>query len=432
MLDRQRFTRGVPLRPRDLEPVVVRRLKADLRRIDPNAFPERVVEPITLSGLPETAPELALPRLLSAYGKQRAERIGWLPPRQAARAKLVFVGLQQRLLSSIAAFARTLDVHRKSLALMIEEGETAAPVEAATAFVTGEMDLDEVSLDAEEDEAEVTVAADEDAAAEAASRLGGVGAGEADLRAELAAVDEMLAVAKQHAARPDARIAWLVDWVRTNMAPGGRWNDRRLILFTEWEDTRRWLQRRLLEALDDTNRIDERIGVFTGTTGAERREVVKLAFNNDPASEPLRILICTDAAREGINLQTRCHDLIHVDLPWNPSRLAQRNGRIDRKLQPAPQVFCRYFVYAQRPEDIVLDALVRKTETIRTELGSAGRVIGERVEERLTANGILPGQAEALAEAVIAETDSERLARARAEMDDDERARHGRLLEEHR
>ncbi len=430
MLDRQRFTRGVPLRPRDLEPVVVRRLKADLRRIDPSAFPERVVEPILLSGLPETAPELALPRLLAAYGKQRVERIGRLPPRQAARAKLAFVGLQQRLLSSIAAFARTLDVHRKSLARMIAEGETAAPVEAATAFVTGEIDLDEVPLDAAEDEAEAAVAADEDAAAEAASRLGGVGAGKADLRAELAVVDEMLALAKQYAARPDARSAWLADWIRTNMAPGGRWNDRRLILFTEWEDTRRWLQRRLLEALDDTDRIDERIGIFTGTTGAERREAVKLAFNADPASEPLRILICTDAAREGINLQTRCHDLIHVDLPWNPSRLEQRNGRIDRKLQPAPQVFCRYFVYAQRPEDIVLDALVRKTETIRTELGSAGRVIGERVEERLTANGILPGQAEALAEAVIAETDSERLARARVEMDDDERARHGRLLED--
>jgi hypothetical protein len=112
MLDRQRFTRGVPLRPRDLEPVVVRRLKADLRRIDPSAFPERVVKPIELAGLPESAPELVLPRLLAAYGRQRAERISRLPPGQAAQAKLAFVGLQQRLLSSIAAFARTLEGHR--------------------------------------------------------------------------------------------------------------------------------------------------------------------------------------------------------------------------------------------------------------------------------------------------------------------------------
>ena len=105
--------------------------------------------------------------------------------------------------------------------------------------------------------------------------------------------------------------------------------------------------------------------MFTGATGQDRREEVKAAFNADPAKEPLRILICTDAAREGINLQTYCSDLIHFDLPWNPSRLEQRNGRIDRKLQPAKQVFCRYFRYEQREADIVLEALVRKTEVIR-------------------------------------------------------------------
>src|SRR4029077_17994347 len=123
----------------------------------------------------------------------------------------------------------------------------------------------------------------------------------------------------------------------------------------------------------------------------------KLAFNRDPDSEPLRILICTDAAREGINLQTHCSDLIHFDLPWNPSRLEQRNGRIDRKLQPAKQVFCRYFRYEQREADIVLEALVRKTEVIQAQLGSAGRVVEKRIKERLEGAGIDRGKAEALA-----------------------------------
>jgi SNF2-related domain/Helicase conserved C-terminal domain len=325
MLDRQRFTRGdaraLQVRPRDLEPVMVRRLKADLRRIDPRSFPKRSVDPIMLDGLPEAAVELRLPQMLAAYGELRAKRIARLPPRHAANAKLAFVGLQQRLLSSIAAFLRTLEVHRKSLVALIEKEAAAAPIEAAKAFVAGSFDSDELPVDAEEEAAEATIATDEDSAADAASRLGGVGAEVSELRTELAAVDEMLQHAKQHAARPDARVAWLVDWIRTNMVPGGRWNDRRLILFTEWEDTRRWLQRRLLEALEDTDCIDERIDVFTGATGTDRREAVKLAFNDDPATEPLRILICTDAAREGINLQSRCHDLIHVDLPWNPSRL---------------------------------------------------------------------------------------------------------------
>ena len=143
--------------------------------------------------------------------------------------------------------------------------------------------------------------------------------------------------------------------------------------------------------MSDTDRADDRIGVFTGATGSDRREEVKRAFNADPLLERLRILICTDAAREGINLQTRCSDLVHFDLPWNPARLEQRNGRIDRKLQPAKRIHCRYFRYEQREADIVLEALVRKTETIREQLGSVGQVIEERIAKRLAEGGIAQG-----------------------------------------
>src|SRR5437763_1366161 len=55
--------------------------------------------------------------------------------------------------------------------------------------------------------------------------------------------------------------------------------------------------------------------------------------------------------------------------------MEQRNGRLDRKLQPSPVVFCHYFVYRQRQEDRVLRALVRKTEIIKRELGSLSQVI---------------------------------------------------------
>jgi SNF2 family DNA or RNA helicase len=204
---------------------------------------------------------------------------------------------------------------------------------------------------------------------------------------DLALVDEMLEIARKHAHRPDGRIGWLAEWVRTNLAPGGRWNERRLVLFTEYEDTRRWAEKRLAEALDDLQ-ADDRIASFTGATPLIRREELKRRFNSDPTQDPLRILLCTDAAREGINLQMRCHDLVHIDLPWNPARLEQRNGRIDRKLQPSPKVWCRYFVYVQREEDVVLQALVRKTELIREQLGSAGQVIAHRISDRLEQEGI--------------------------------------------
>ena len=426
MLDPQRFTRGVEVRPKDLEPVMVRRLKADLRRLG-EAFPERMIEPVRIEGLPEDAPELELARLLAAYGELRMKRIAGLPGQKASIAKLAFVGLQQRLLSSVAAFARTLKVHRATLQRVLNGEEAALVAAAAQAFVEGPTSEDSAELGLEDESAERAIDADDDATAEAASALGAVGAAKGDLRAELGAVDEMLALAERHAFRPDARVHWLVDWIKANLFAGVDWNRRRLIIFTEWEDTRRWLERRLREALAETDRADERIGVFTG---ANRREEVKRAFNADPDAEPLRILICTDAAREGINLQTYCSDLVHFDLPWNPSRLEQRNGRIDRKLQPAKQIVCRYFLYEQREADIVLEALVRKTETIRDELGSVGKVIEDRITKRLAESGIGKGQAAALAQAISEENDAERLARAQGEMDDEERVRHERLLEE--
>ncbi|MCZ7657705.1 MAG: DISARM system SNF2-like helicase DrmD [Xanthobacteraceae bacterium] len=429
MLDPQRFTRGVEVRPKDLEPVMVRRLKADLRRLG-EAFPERKVETITIDGLPEDAPELDLARRLSAYADLRKARIAKLPPHKAALAKLAFVGLQQRLLSSVPAFLRTLKAHRRTLE-RLAAGEALRPAEgAAEAFVDGSTSGKTGDLAFEDETAEADIDADEEAAAEAASAAGAEGAAAADLRAELAAVDGMIALAERHAMKPDARVRWLLDWIEANLRDGGAWNNRRLIVFTEWEDTRRWLEKRLREALDDTDRAGERIGVFTGATGQDRREEVKAAFNADPALEPLRILICTDAAREGINLQTWCADLVHFDLPWNPARLEQRNGRIDRKLQPAKQVVCRYFRYAQREADIVLDALVRKTERIQEQLGSVGQVIEARIAKRMAEGGIGRGEAEALARAIEEESDAERLARARAEMDDEERARHARLLRE--
>ncbi len=241
-------------------------------------------------------------------------------------------------------------------------------------------------------------------------------------------VEKMLDIARSHERKPDARVRWLIDWIKKNMfeAPG-RWNERRLIVFTQWEDTRIWLERRLKEAFAETDRGEERIATFTGITRQDRREQVKLAFNADPAKEPLRILLCTDAAREGINLQTRCHDLIHFDLPWNPSRLEQRNGRIDRKLQPAETVTCRYFVYAQRPEDVVLEALVRKTETITSQLGSAGQVLGERIHQRLVAGGITRRTAATLAHDIDAQEGGISVRRARRDMADEPEKRLERL-----
>src|SRR5204863_4281425 len=136
-----------------------------------------------------------------------------------------------------------------------------------------------------------------------------------------------------------------------------------------------------------TDLWEQRIEVFHGPTPPDKRREIKRAFNLAPNAHPIRILIATDAAREGLNLQAHCWNLFHFDVPWNPGRMEQRNGRIDRKLQPNPEVYCYYFFYKQRPEDRILAALVRKTKTIREELGSLAQVIDTRLDT-LMKNGI--------------------------------------------
>ena len=413
MLDPQRFTRGVPVRPRDLDPVMVRRLKSDLRSFG-EIFPQRVIEEVPIGGLPEDAPELALSRMLDAYGSALRTQAVTEGRQRLVLSRLLFAGLQKRLLSSIEAFARTLKAHRSSLAKR-EQARHLDPKDFLRA--PGQDDEDPTEVDDQASTASVT-----------ASAMDGV-VNRADL---LKMVDAMMEIAEANRTRADARVAWLVRWIRDSMLDSQSWNERRLIIFTEWEATRLWLERRLLEALHDVD-TEGRVAHLTGATSLDDRETLKRAFNANPAVEPLRILICTDAAREGINLQARCYDLIHFDLPWNPARIEQRNGRIDRKLQPAPKVFCRYFRYQQRAADIVLEALVRKTELIASQLGSAGQVLAAKISDDLDSTGITAADAERQAKTIADADDSAAGDTAREELDDEtdrRRTREARNIDE--
>ena len=421
ILDPQRFCRGVKVLKGQLDDVMVRRLKADVRALE-GGFPRRTVVQIDVDGLPPDAPELMLAEQLNAYRREREQRLAHAPASQQAAGALAVAGLQKRLLSSIEAFAKTLAVHRRGIVRALEEARGAEEeVPAATladlAALTAGADRDAAASEADEaDEADDADDAGRDPERDLAERMetatvassGGPSERRAALQRELARVDAMLAVADAHRHDPDPRVRRIVAWIDEAMCPGlasaaaaaPRWNDRRVIVFTEYEDTRRWLQRCLREAIARTDRPDERIAVFAGATSRQAREEIKHSFNTEPADHPLRILIATDAAREGLNLQRHCADLFHFDLPWNPSRLDQRNGRIDRKLQPADEVFCRYFFYAQRPEDRVLKVLVAKAGRIREELGSAAAVLERRVADTLEREGLRRDRLDELADGI--------------------------------
>jgi hypothetical protein len=81
---------------------------------------------------------------------------------------------------------------------------------------------------------------------------------------------------------------------------GGPWAEQRLIVFTEYADTKRYLTQLLQGAIDGTPEAERRIVGFHGAMSDEQRERVQEGFNGDPKKYPVRILIATDAAREGL------------------------------------------------------------------------------------------------------------------------------------
>ena len=431
ILDKHRFTRGVKVLKGNLDAIMVRRLKEDIREIA-GGFPQRIVKQVDIAGLPEDAPELKLSRLLDEYREVRAQRMVGASKRKQAEAALLLSGLQQRLLSSVEAFARTLAVHRRTMeriwSLDASAGEVAQrprfkATDALSLFDGFAADDDRSQLSEEEQQALV------DEAIIAATTATAGTASAAGIAREQELLAEMEQVAGNGRGLPDARIRHLVAWIKDKMCSGARlpgepcsqentpWSELRVLIFTEYDDTKRYLVAMLNAAIADTEHAAGRIEVFHGPTPPDKREAIKRAFNRSPSEHPLRILIATDAAREGLNLQAHCWNIFHFDVPWNPSRLEQRNGRIDRKLQPNPEVYCHYFVYAQRLEDRVLRALVRKTDTIRVELGSLAQVLEGRLADTLK-SGISHRAVAALEAAIAGATlDSDRQAVSEEELE---------------
>jgi superfamily II DNA or RNA helicase len=130
----------------------------------------------------------------------------------------------------------------------------------------------------------------------------------------------------------------------------------------------RELERRLPALLPASLAASLRVISVTGALSEdERRERVA-----ELTRSPVRVLVATDCLSEGINLQEHFTAVVHYDLPWNPNRLEQREGRVDRFGQPAPQVKAVLLYGVDNPVDgAVLDVLLRKAREIHRSLGVA-------------------------------------------------------------
>lgn len=194
--------------------------------------------------------------------------------------------------------------------------------------------------------------------------------------------------------KADAKARELLNWIHLYIKPDGKWSKERVIIFTEYRATQKWLY----QLLAGEGFVEgERLMSLYGGMNSDDREKVKAAFQASPDISPVRILLATDAASEGLDLQNHCHRLIHYEIPWNPNRMEQRNGRIDRHGQKANEVLIYHFVgkgYKEsatigiRPGELEgdLEFLMRaalKVNNIREDLGKVGPVIASQVEEAM-------------------------------------------------
>jgi superfamily II DNA or RNA helicase len=126
------------------------------------------------------------------------------------------------------------------------------------------------------------------------------------------------------------------------------------------------LNRRLREQWKDFRAV-----AVTGASGGdeERKALIKDLVESEPKTDH-RVLVATDCLSEGINLQDHFDAVLHYDLPWNPNRLEQREGRVDRYGQPRPEVKAVLLYSPDNVIDgIVLNVLIRKAREIYKSTG---------------------------------------------------------------
>jgi superfamily II DNA/RNA helicase len=126
-------------------------------------------------------------------------------------------------------------------------------------------------------------------------------------------------------------------WLQRVVKPDGRWNNERVIIFHRIPGHAKLAARAAgREGLGSTASADDPLRRH----GQRRRERLRRPFQARPGQSEVRILLATDAASEGIDLQNHCHRLVHFEIPWNPNRMEQRNGRIDRHgQQHDPEIY---------------------------------------------------------------------------------------------
>jgi SNF2 family DNA or RNA helicase len=372
-----RFRDGVHVA--DVSDLMRRMVKESLLKFDGTPlFPERIASTLPFK-LSEA--ETHLYKAVTDYVREEFNRADALEnDRRAGTVGFALTILQRRLASSPEAIYQSLRRRRERLESRLRElevlhrGGQVAPVLASTVPAFDAEDIDELE-DAPDNEIETAEEEILDQATAARSI--------AELKIEIGTLQQLeslaLAVCRSGTDTKWRELASLLGEIftsariadslaePTSVPYGGGTIPRpkpsphqKLVLFTEHRDTLNYLQNRITTLLGRK----EAVVVIHGGMGREERMTAQESFRHDPE---VQVLLATDAAGEGINLQ-RAHLMVNYDLPWNPNRLEQRFGRIHRIGQTE---VCHLWnlVAEETREGDVYRQLLEKLEEARTALG---------------------------------------------------------------
>jgi len=367
---------------------VVRRLKSHIRdpRTGAPLFLERKVLPVRIDhGGNGTVAVQEFHTALAALVSPRLRRAQHSGDYADA---LAFIGLLKRSVSTIGACVATLQVvAERYRALRDSDGDAEAlrkeRIRALRSYRRRRIRFGVLDAAAETAAAELEA---EDMAADLV-RFGAYDAAAEPRRGHIA--DEQIAGALQalikrgQAAEPhDPKLRAMLDEVRLIRVANPAAN---ILVYTEYADS----QAAAVNALRHGKAIGGEVLAISGVDSeAERTRIAERCAGEDNI-----VLVSTDSMAEGLNLHQRCCHLIHLDLPYNPNRLEQRNGRIDRYGQRRIAEI-RYLYLAGTFEERLLLRLIAKYEKARACLDVMPDTLGVTADESAWQTGLISGFAE--------------------------------------
>ena len=355
----------------DVADLMRRMVKEDMLRFDgTRLFPERRAYTVNYK---LSDPEAALYAAVTDYVKTEFARADQLADGgRKGTVGFALTALQRRLASSPEAIYQSLKRRRNKLKRRVEDEKLRQRGQALAETLNGSNGLPEDIWDSADDLPSEDYEALEERLVDQATASQTI----PELEAEIIILEGLEEQARQvvHSGqdRKWDELSRLLQDTPEMHDDAGR--QRKLIIFTEHRDTLNYLAVKIRGLIGSEEAV---VMIHGGVKREERRKVQEL-FRNDPTA---RVLIATDAAGEGVNLQN-ANLMVNYDLPWNPNRLEQRFGRIHRIGQTE---VCHLWnmVASETREGDVFQRLFEKLEVERAALG--GRVfdiLGEVFEEK--------------------------------------------------